>query len=96
VELALDDGDPAEGGLELARIAADVGHRVDPVDDVPLRDLLWIAHRAGDDRTALMWAWQLLAANGVDVPADLPDYESYRVVDEVFPNGLRAAAAASG
>ena len=41
-----------------------------------------------------MWAWQLLAANGVDVPADLPDYESYRVVDEVFPNGLRAAAAA--
>ncbi|HEX7460649.1 MAG TPA: hypothetical protein VF317_00575, partial [Dermatophilaceae bacterium] len=58
-------------------------------------DLIRIAHRAGDDLTALMWARQLLATNGVEIPADLPNYESFQVVDGIFPDGLRAAAAAA-
>jgi hypothetical protein len=44
-----------------------------------------------------MWARQLLATNDVEIPADLPNFDSFQVVDEIFPGGLRGAAvAASG
>jgi DNA-binding SARP family transcriptional activator len=90
VEIAFEEGD-----LDLARMAADTAYRVDPTEDLPQCDLIRIAHRAGDDLTALMWARQLLATNGVEIPADLPNYESFQVVDGIFPGGLRAAAAAA-
>lgn len=89
VDSALLDGD-----LDLARVAADVAHRVDPGEDQPLCDLLRISHRAGDDLAARSWAQLLLQSNGVDTPEDLPNFDSFRTVSEVFPRGLRAAAAA--
>lgn len=89
VDSALLDGD-----LDLARIAADVAHRVDPAEDQPLCDLLRISHRAGDDLAARSWAQLILQSNGVETPEDLPNFDSFRTVSEVFPRGLRAAAAA--
>jgi hypothetical protein len=59
-----------------------------------LCDLLRISHRAGDDLAARSWAQLLLQSNGVDTPEDLPNFDSFRTVSEVFPRGLRAAAAA--
>jgi LysM repeat protein len=87
----------ADDDLDLARLAADIGHRVDPAEDQPLCDLLRISHRAGDDLDARSWAQLLLQTNGVESPEDLPNLDSYLTVHEVFPRGLRtAAAAASG
>lgn len=87
----------ADDDLDLARLAADIGHRVDPAEDQPLCDLLRISHRAGNDLDARSWAQLLLQSNGVDAPEDLPNLDSYLTVHEVFPRGLRAAAvAASG
>lgn len=90
VDLALADGD-----LDLARIAADVAHQVDPSEDLPLCDLLRIAYRGGDVVGARMWARRLLDTNGVERAEDLMNHDSFLVVDEVFPHGLRAAAASS-
>lgn len=87
----------ADDDLDLARMAADIGHRVDPAEDQPLCDLLRISHRAGNDLDARSWAQLLLQTNGVESPEDLPNLDSYLTVHEVFPRGLRtAAAAASG
>jgi DNA-binding SARP family transcriptional activator len=92
VEIAMEEGD-----LDLARMAADIAYRVDPTEDLPQCDLIRISHRAGDDLGALMWARQLLATNGVEIPADLPNFDSFQVVDEIFPGGVRGAVvAASG
>jgi len=92
VEIAMEEGD-----LDLARMAADIAYRVDPSEELPQCDLIRIAHRAGDDLGALMWARQLLATNGVEIPADLPNFDSFQVVDEIFPGGVRGAVvAASG
>lgn len=84
----------ADGDLDLARVAADIAHRVDPGEDQPLCDLLRISHRAGDDLAARSWAQLLLQSNGVETPEDLPNFDSFQAVNEVFPRGLRAAAAA--
>lgn len=89
VDSALDDDD-----LDLARVAADIAHRIDPGEDQPLCDLLRISHRAGDDLAARSWAQLLLQSNGVETPEDLPNFDSFQTVSEVFPRGLRAAAAA--
>jgi hypothetical protein len=87
----------ADDDLDLARMAADIAHRVDPAEDQPLCDLLRISHRAGNDLDARSWAQLLLQSNGVESPEDLPNLDSYLTVHEVFPRGLRtAAAAASG
>ncbi len=85
----------ADDDLDLARMAADVAHRVDPAEDQPLCDLLRISHRAGNDLDARSWAQLLLQSNGVESPEDLPNLDSYLTVHEVFPRGLRAAAAAA-
>ena len=79
----------------MARMAADIAHRVDPTEDQPLCDLLRISHRAGNDLDARSWAQLLLQINGVEAPEDLPNLDSYLTVHEVFPRGLRAAAAAA-
>lgn len=86
----------ADGDLDLARAAADIAHRVDPSEDQPLCDLLRISHRAGNDLDARSWAQLLLQSNGVETPEDLPNLDSYLAVNEVFPRGLRAAAASTG
>ncbi len=86
----------ADDDLDLARMAADIGYRVDPAEDQPLCDLLRISHRAGNDLDARSWAQLLLQTNGVESPEDLPNLDSYLTVNEVFPRGLRAAAAVSG
>ncbi|HEY5149238.1 MAG TPA: LysM peptidoglycan-binding domain-containing protein, partial [Mycobacterium sp.] len=86
----------ADDDLDLARMAADIAHRVDPAEDQPLCDLLRISHRAGNDLDARSWAQLLLQVNGVEAPEDLPNLDSYLTVHEVFPRGLRAAAVASG
>ena len=85
----------ADDDLDLARMAADIAHRVDPAEDQPLCDLLRISHRAGNDLDARSWAQLLLQTNGVESPEDLPNLDSYLTVHEVFPRGLRAAAAAA-
>jgi hypothetical protein len=55
------------------------------------------SHRAGNDLDARSWAQLLLQTNGVESPEDLPNLDSYLTVHEVFPRGLRTAAAvASG
>ena len=74
-------------------LAADIAHRVDPAEDQPLCDLLRISHRAGNDLDARSWAQLLLQTNGVESPEDLPNLDSYLTVHEVFPRGLRTAAA---
>ena len=88
----------ADDDLDLARMAADIAHQVDPAEDQPLCDLLRISHRAGNDLDARSWAQLLLQINGVEAPEDLPNLDSYLTVHEVFPRGLRSAttAAASG
>jgi len=68
---------------------------IDPAEDQPLCDLLRISHRAGNDLDARSWAQLLLQINGVEAPEDLPNLDSYLTVHEVFPRGLRAAAAAA-
>lgn len=85
----------ADDDLDLARLAADIAHRVDPAEDQPLCDLLRISHRAGNDLDARSWAQLLLQSNGVESPEDLPNLDSYLTVHEVFPRGLRTAAAAA-
>ena len=85
----------ADDDLDLARMAADIAHRVDPAEDQPLCDLLRISHRAGNDLDARSWAQLLLQSNGVESPEDLPNLDSYLTVHEVFPRGLRTAAVAA-
>lgn len=87
VDLAL-----AAGDVDLARQAADVGYRVDHKADLPLVDHMRIAHQVGDDQKARGWLAALLEANVIDLVEDLPNYETFEAVNQVFPNGLPAAA----
>lgn len=86
VELAIDDGD-----LDLAHTAADAGYEVGPREDLPMRDKARIAHRAGDEAAARGWVLEILRNNGVELPEDLENHETFVVVNEIFPQGLRGA-----
>lgn len=81
----------AGGGLDRARWAANLAHDVDPYSDTPLLDLLVIAAAAGDMATAYRHAWEVLWANGAEVPEDLPR-DTCVVINRIFPTGLRAAS----
>lgn len=86
VELAIADGD-----LDLAHAAADAGYEVGPREDLPMRDKARIAHRAGDEAAARGWVLEILRNNGVELPEDLENHETFVVVNEIFPQGLRGA-----
>ncbi len=86
VELAIADGD-----LDLAHTAADAGYEVGPREDLPMRDKARIAHRAGDEAAARGWVLEILRNNGVELPEDLENHETFVVVNEIFPQGLRGA-----
>ena len=86
VELAMADGD-----LDLAHTAADAGYEVSPKEDLPMRDKARIAHRAGDEAAARGWVLEILRNNAVELPEDLVNHETFVVVNEIFPQGLRGA-----
>ena len=87
VDLALEAGD-----LRLARQAADVAYSVDSKADTPLVDHMRIAHQVGDDQKARGWLAALLQANEIELAEDLPNFDTFQAVTEVFPDGLPAAA----
>ncbi len=86
VELAM-----AAGDLDLAHTAADAGYEVGPKEDLPMRDKARIAHRAGDEAAARGWVLEILRNNAVELPEDLVNHETFVVVNEIFPQGLRGA-----
>lgn len=86
VELAMAGGD-----LDLAHTAADAGYEVGPKEDLPMRDKARIAHRAGDEAAARGWVLEILRNNSVELPEDLVNHETFVVVNEIFPQGLRGA-----
>lgn len=78
--------------LEAAREAANRAHLAEPGSELPLLDLLVIAAAEGDMDTAQRRAWQTLAAVGVEAVEDIPDHETFKIIDRIFPHGLRAVS----
>jgi hypothetical protein len=91
VDIALAADDTA-----LARQAAETARSID-IDvayDRPLTDLMRIAAAENNPTEMELYAAVLLDARGFDVPEELPP-ETFAVLDQLLPNGVRRRPSSS-